>query len=194
MVVIKLAVALAYRMLAATWPPFGDTPWFVMALAILVSTPVQAGEEIGWRGFALPRLSARVGLPAASVVLGATWACWHVPLFFAPVGDNIGQSFPLYAVAVTGISVAMAWLYWRTKGSLLLTMLMHAATNNTAGIVHSAPVAGVNPFTMRPTLAAWLTAGFLSIGAAVFLVLMREAPPGGDSATWTREPWNRAEP
>jgi hypothetical protein len=75
---------------------------------------------------------------------------------------------------VTALSVAMAWLYWRTEGSLLLTMLMHAAVNNTAGIV-SSPASVTNPFSVRTTLAAWLTAALLWICALYFLVRMRRA-------------------
>ena len=173
MLIVKLAMAVAHRALAGVWPPFGDTPWYLLVIATAFSTPVQAGEEIGWRGFALPRLSNAFGLPVASIMLGVIWACWHLPLFFLPVGDNTGQSFPVYVVAVTGISVAVAWLYWRTKGSLLLTMLMHAATNNMGGIVHSPPVVADNPFTLRPTLVSWLTAAFVWVPASYFLVMMR---------------------
>jgi uncharacterized protein len=183
MAAIKLTVAVAHRLVAGRWPPFGDTPWYIMAIATIVSTPVQAGEELGWRGYALPRLSARFGLPAASVVLGVIWACWHLPLFFAPIGDNVGQSFPVYMLAVTAISVAMAWLYWRTDGSLLLTMLMHAASNNTAGIVHSVPMSGSDPFTLRPSLIAWLTAAILWVPATYFLIRLRAAPRQGSWAT-----------
>ena len=53
-----------------------------MLAAVAVSTPWQAGEEIGWRGYLLPRLSGRVGLPAASLIVGVIWACWHLPFFF----------------------------------------------------------------------------------------------------------------
>jgi hypothetical protein len=49
MAAIKLAAALAYRMLTASWPRFGDEAWFAIVFAISFSTPVQAGEEIGWR-------------------------------------------------------------------------------------------------------------------------------------------------
>jgi len=98
----------------------------------VLSTPVQAGEEVGWRGYALPRLAERLGLPWASVALGVIWACWHLRLFFLFDGaDTFGQSFPVYLLSVTALSVAMAWLYWRTGASLLATMLLHAAVNNT---------------------------------------------------------------
>ena len=131
MAAIKLSAALIHRVVIGAWPRFGDEVWYLMAAAIAVSTGVQAGEEVGWRGYALPRLSARVGLAPASVILGVIWASWHLPLFFFPASDTLGQSFPLYLVQVTALSVAVAWLYWRTGGSLLLVMLLHAAVNNT---------------------------------------------------------------
>jgi membrane protease YdiL (CAAX protease family) len=173
MVGIKLAVALLYRLATGAWPPFGQTPWFIMVMAIAFSTPVQAGEEIGWRGYALPRLARCLGLAPASIVLGVIWACWHLPFFFIPGSDNAGQSFPVYVLAVTALSAAMAWLYWRTNGSLLLTMLMHAAVNNTAGIVSSPASATINPFALSTSLVAWLTAALLWIGAGYFLIQMR---------------------
>ena len=173
MLAIKLSAALVYRVVTGGWPRFGDEAWYLMAIAIVFSTWVQAGEEIGWRGYVLPRLAARVGLAPASVILGVLWAGWHLPLFFVPAADTMGQSFPLYVLQVTALSVAAAWLYWRTGGSLLLVMLLHAAVNNTKDIVPSAVPGATNPFALSTSLVAWITATLLWIAAAHFLWRMR---------------------
>ena len=174
MAAVKLSVAVVHRIVTGAWPRFGQEPWYLMAAAIIISTWVQAGEEIGWRGYALPRLSERFGLAPASVVLGIVWATWHLPLFFFPENNILGQSFPLYLLQVTALSVAMAWLYWRTGGSLLLVMLLHAAVNNTKDIVPSAVPGATNPFALSTSLVGWLTVAFLWIAAAYFLVRMRK--------------------
>jgi uncharacterized protein len=173
MLAIKLAAALVHRVATGGWPRFGDTPWPLMLLAAVAFTWVQAGEEVGWRGYALPRLTTRLGLAGASLLLGAVWAAWHLPLFYAPEGDTYGQSFPLYLLQVTALSVAMAWLYWRTGGSLLLVMLLHAAVNNTAGVVPSAATTAANPLSFRGSPVSLLTAGLLWAVAAYLLYRMR---------------------
>jgi CAAX protease family protein len=184
---IKLSAALLHRLATGAWPRFGQTPLIVMAGAILLSTPVQAGEEIGWRGYALPRL-AHLGLGGASVVLGVLWACWHLPFFFIRGTDTLGQSFPVYLIQVTAISVAMAWLYWRTQGSLLLVMLFHAAINNTKDIVPSAVPGATNPLALSPSLVAWLTLALLWICAAYFLARMRGVQLKGPGETSNDRP------
>lgn len=178
---IKLAAAVAYRLAIGEWPEFGQTPLFLIPLAVMISTPVQAGEEIGWRGYALPRLASHVGLGPASVLLGIIWAVWHLPLFLLPGADTSGQSFTVYLSGVTALSVAIAWLYWRTGGSLLLTMLMHAAINNTKDIVPSVPSPVDNPLTPAASPVAWFGLILLWGGAVCLLILMRKAslwPPG----------------
>jgi CAAX protease family protein len=177
MVAVKLAVALLHRVATGAWPRFGETPWYVMAVATAISTPVQAGEEIGWRGYALPRLAARWGLGPASVLLGLIWACWHLPLFFISATDTSGQSFPLYLLQVIALSVAFGWLYGHTNGSLLPVMLMHAAVNNTKDIVPSAVPGAVNPMALSASLVGWLTVILLWICAGIFLARM----PGWDT-------------
>ena len=174
MVAGKVLAALIHRLVSGAWPAFGDTPWYVMVGAIAISTWVQAGEEVGWRAYALPRLATHVGLGGASVLLGVIWALWHLPLFFLEGGSK-GQSFPIYLMYVTALSVAMAWLYWKTGRSLLLAMLMHASVNNTGEIVPVALPRAVGPFSFEGSLMVWLTVGVFWTVAGVLLSRMRGA-------------------
>ena len=178
MAATKLFAALIHRMAMGAWPSFGDTPLPLMLGAILVSTWAQAGEEVGWRGYALPRLATHLGLGGASVLLGVIWALWHLPLFFLHGSGSDGQSFPIYLLHVTALSVAMSWLYWKTEGSLLLVMLMHASVNNTTGIVPAAAPNAVAPMSFEGTVVAWVTVGVSSAVAALLLTRMRGAEIG----------------
>jgi hypothetical protein len=175
MAAIKLAVALLHRLLAGAWPRFGDDAWYVIIVATVASTVVggQAGEEIGWRGYALPRLASRFGYARASVLLGVIWALWHLPLFFTVGADTYRQSFLVYTLQVTAVSVALAWLYEHTNGSLLLAMLMHSAVNQSKDIVPSALPGAMNPFTLSSSVVAWLTVAVLWLCAGYFLIRMR---------------------
>lgn len=172
---IKLFNALLLRAFTGTWPRFGDVSLFLIPLAIMISTPVQSGEEIGWRGYALPRLAARMGLAKSSILLGIIWALWHLPLFFVPDSDTYHQSFFVYTLQVTALSVAMAWLWERTGRSLLLVMLMHAAVNNTQDIVVSAIPGGARAFGFTASPLAWLGVAVLWIFALYFLKNMGNA-------------------
>ena len=179
MAATKLFAALIHRMAMGAWPSFGETPLLLMLGAILVSTWVQAGEEVGWRGYALPRLATHLGLRGASVLLGVIWALWHLPLFFLHGSGSDGQSFPIYLLHATALSVAMSWLYWKTRGSLLLVMLMHASVNNTTGIVPAAVPGAVDPMSFEGTVVAWATVAVSSAVAVLLLSRMRGAEIGG---------------
>jgi membrane protease YdiL (CAAX protease family) len=169
MVVVKLTAAAAHRVIIGAWPAFGRDPWYLLPLAVAFSTPFQAGEEIGWRGYALPRMASRIGLAPASVILGIIWALWHLPLFYIPGTDTDSQPFLPYALSVTAMSVAFAWLYRNTRGSLLLVMLLHSAINNTKDIVPSSATDGSKVVT--PMM--WLTAAVLWVMAVFFFVSVR---------------------
>ncbi len=185
MAAIKLTAALVHRVVTGEWPPFGDLPWPFIPFVIAMSTPFQAGEEIGWRGYALPRLASRLGLARASLALGVIWALWHLPLFFLRAGDTYGQSFVVFLLQVTALSVAFAWLYVKANGCLLLPMLLHAAVNNTKDIVPSATPGATNVFGLSASLVAWLTVGLLWVCAGVFVVWMNrtEAQRAGTYGT-----------
>ena len=174
MLAVKLGVALAHRILMGGWPRFGGGVSYVV-LELVASMALfwgQAGEEIGWRGFALPRLAERFGVGRASIVLGIIWATWHLPLFYMPGTTTTGQSFVLYLLQVTALSVAIGWLYARTNGSLLLVMIMHAAINNTKDIVPSAVAKPGNPMSLNISIVGWLTLALLWLSAGYFLARM----------------------
>ena len=91
------------------------------------------GEEPGWRGFALPRLQLQYGPLPGSVILGVLWALWHLPLFWSgvwtpPTIPNIA----MFIVMITALTVVMTWVFNNAKGSVLITMLMHASFNTFA--------------------------------------------------------------
>jgi membrane protease YdiL (CAAX protease family) len=173
MMLAKLGAALIVRVATGAWPAFGGTPWPLLLLAGAATFWGQAGEELGWRGYALPRLAIAMGLGPASVLLGVVWAAWHLPLFFIAGTGSDGQSFPLYLLHVVAVSVAMAWLYWRAAGSLLLVMLMHASVNNSTGLVPAAVPGAADPFSFATSLVGSSTAAVLWIVAVLCLIAMR---------------------
>ncbi len=177
--IVKLAAAIVHRVVTDEWPPFGDTPVALMVLGIAVSTLGQAGEEVGWRGYALPRLAQYFGLGGASLVLGFAWAVWHIPLFVLPDSGSTGQSFPAYLLQVIAMSVVFAFLYWKTDGSLLLVMLMHASVNNTTGIVPAAIGGAITPIAFGGSLVAWATVALSWVVATPLLIRMRKADTQG---------------
>jgi hypothetical protein len=69
--------------------------------------------------------------------------------------------------------VAMAWLYWRSDGGLLLVMVMHASVNNTAGVVPAALPSAADPFAVRGSSVAWTPVAVSWAVAAVLLHQMR---------------------
>ena len=87
------------------------------------------GEELGWRGFALPLLQRERSALGVSLVLGAIWGLWHFPLYLVGTDIRPLSIFPAFVLAVIATSVICTWLYNSTGGSLLIVVLFHAASN-----------------------------------------------------------------
>jgi membrane protease YdiL (CAAX protease family) len=88
-------------------------------------------EEIGWRGFALPRLQRLYG----TLVLGALWGLWHLPLFLIPSWDTPHGSLldvALFVVLAMSIALVITWVFNNTKQSVLLAILAHGSLNSAA--------------------------------------------------------------
>lgn len=175
MAAVKLLVAIIVRITTGAWPVFGAESVPLMFAGAIGSTLLggQAGEELGWRGYALPRLTRIMSPGLASIILGIIWAAWHLPLFFILDADTVGQSFAFYLLQVTAISVALAWVYMKTGGSVLVTMLLHASINNTKDIVPSAVTYASDPWRLHASLVGWLTLTILWLCAAWFLFDLR---------------------
>jgi membrane protease YdiL (CAAX protease family) len=124
-------------------------------------------EELGWRGFAQPALQDGVSALSASLLVGAVWFLWHVPLFFVPGSSQAGVPMFPYAVGVVATAVVLAWLY-NTTGSLLVPWLYHASVNP-AGAYFLAGSAGLKTATGYGSYT-------LLVGAVAVILLVHYGP------------------
>jgi membrane protease YdiL (CAAX protease family) len=92
-------------------------------------------EEFGWRGYVLDRFQLRWNALVASLILGAIWGLWQLPLHF--IGGTIQHTVPIWEFVAQTIVVTIAytWLYNNTGGSILVAMLFHAVNSFTAAVV-----------------------------------------------------------
>jgi uncharacterized protein len=129
---ILLAALGVHLALGGTVPasPYADR--FLIALAQFVVIAILGGplgEEFGWRGYALPALTARVGWRVAGALIGLAWAVWHLPLLF--MADTAQADLPigLFLISTVGLSVVMARLGVHTRFSVLPALLLHSVIN-----------------------------------------------------------------
>jgi membrane protease YdiL (CAAX protease family) len=137
--VVFLLVALAGLRVAgqdlpavADFGRFSGTPLLGLVGVFLMITFVGSlGEEVGWRGYALPQLQRRFSPLVATVILAPLWFCWHLPQFFViqsyrdfGPADYVGMFLGLGCGAVV-----LTWLYNRSGGSLLLVVVWHGVYN-----------------------------------------------------------------
>ncbi len=162
---------------------------------LMVFLIVSLWEEIGWMGFALPRLQERYGPLPASAVLGTLWALWHLPAYFGStqvvdpkVGlgdlDRLLYLLPLLILLAVLTRIVMTWLFNAAMGSVIVVTLFHAGFN----ISNNELVAAFMPELNR-TFAhnGWL---YVVFGALALLLVVltrgrisyepdRAAPPMG---------------
>ena len=105
-----------------------------LPMLVLQFLTTAMAEEPGWRDFALPRLQQHLGPVLGTVVLGALWGCWHLPLFLTDWGGwpHVSPLAPVEFVAgCIPLSLVMTWVFNRTGQSLPLVMMLHAGINTT---------------------------------------------------------------
>lgn len=161
-----LAITMIYKALgnpSAGIRP-GETILSMLGIIVfqLFSGPI--AEELGWRGFALPRLQAKYTALVSSLILGVIWTCWHIPYFFVTGATQMSIPFPIYLVLVLTITFYLTWLFNNTRGSLIITILAHFFYNLTAFLT------GV--LGLMPAMLFYMTAGpllALVVVAVVFI-------------------------
>jgi membrane protease YdiL (CAAX protease family) len=130
------------------------------------------GEEIGWRGFALPRMQPRYGPLGGTLLLGVLWACWHLYEFLMPTqggGQGTGlatffTNFSLFLVAVVALAIILTWVFNHTKGSTFIAITAHASVN--------APQPAIAPLFLAVNYTGLLLALAIGMGAAAILILV----------------------
>jgi len=109
---------------------------------ILIALPFgPMGEELGWRGFMMPRLLKKYNVWQSSLILGFVWTFWHMASFTFP-GAAIPSVFDvsvwtvfLYLLNISAETFLMTFVFLKTRGSVFIAILFHAAFNACANIV-----------------------------------------------------------
>ena len=123
-------------------------------------------EEIGWRGFALPRLQRLHGPLVGTLVLGTLWALWHLPLFLIPSWDTPHDSpldVVLFVILALAVATVFTWVFNNTKGSVLLAILAHGSFNM--------GIASAYDLFPTPTVTEGFASFVIGIGVAALLIL-----------------------
>jgi membrane protease YdiL (CAAX protease family) len=102
-----------------------------LVLGTIQSLVSATGEELGWRGFLVPKLAKTMSFGRLAVLSGAIWAVWHFPLIiFADYNSGTATWYSLlcFAVMVVALAVILAWLRLRS-GSVWPAAILHASHN-----------------------------------------------------------------
>lgn len=113
---------------------FAQEPWLFVPFAVFILVFGPLPEELAWRGYALDGLQTKWKALTASLVLGAAWTVWHLPLFFIQGtyqhGLGLGtEQFWLYLLDKVPLSILMTWVYNNNRRSTLSAILFHFMVN-----------------------------------------------------------------
>jgi uncharacterized protein len=115
------------NMLVHQWSQFFT---LYLPLALTINFVEAVAEETGWRGFAFPRLQQKYGALLGSVILGILLILWHLPGFFGGwLGPLTIPSFVDFLLAGMATTIIWTWIFNNAKGSVLITILLHASSN-----------------------------------------------------------------
>jgi membrane protease YdiL (CAAX protease family) len=123
------------------------------------------GEELGWRGFLLPRLQERFTGLIASLIVGVIWALWHLPLWLLPGYGWDVVPFWAFGLATLSFSVIYTFLVNKTGGSMLMASIIHLMTNFGLEVVR---ILGLLPSRGE----TWIIASVLYTMYAIIIVIL----------------------
>ncbi len=142
-------------------------PWFMLFPIFLINMLMNVWEEIGWRGFALPRLQSCYTALVASLIVGVLWGLWHLPLLLMKDYPMSNYPFIPFFIGITASSVLYTWIYNNTKGSLLLATVFHAAGNTTGYFLESG-ISSIRSFIVFEAI-------ILSFAAIIIVLVLGQA-------------------
>ena len=101
-------------------------------------------EESGWRGFMLPQLQLRFSPLVATLIVGLVWGVWHFPMHVNGFYPSAGPAFLVGELALRVLSTLLVaflytWFYNKTKGSVLVCILLHAGFNTASTLMSTTP-------------------------------------------------------
>jgi membrane protease YdiL (CAAX protease family) len=137
---------------------------------------VALGEEVGWRGYALPALQARYSALISSVILGVMWGLWHLPQFFNPATFYSNIPFVLWLAFIVPFAVLISWVFNSTGGSVLMAMFFHAVMNASTEVWKAIPQYSIRPASVAEAVAATVHINLMSaillwVAAAAIVVI-----------------------
>jgi membrane protease YdiL (CAAX protease family) len=156
---LVFVVAGLYRLLPGSAPlPFQPASVSSLVVTAIILTLTVLGEEIGWRGFALPHLQQRFPALQSSLVLGTIHTIWHLP-FWTVLGELDAFGWPYWLISwafVLALTIYLTWLMNNTGNSLLMAVILHGCYNLVS--VGFLPITTVVPAYGIFTILAWLVA------------------------------------
>ena len=101
----------------------------VMIFLVMIFIDGPLGEEVGWRGFLLPRLLERMNPVAASLIVGCVWYVWHFPLYAADGMEFSPVTLSTYFISTNALAIIFTWFFLRNGGSTFFAIILHNTSN-----------------------------------------------------------------